>query len=569
MDQTNEARQKMLQSNNKDVYRDKATNGSRPDERATDEISRVMDAQQEQQMYEYLIKTMLSMDHSELGYIYFNSRKGKGVSIELVDMLISKMCVDNEIELACKTYVDLLNQKIKLNYSNDINSGGGIASNIDPENSAVLLPATSLRLLREISRTLDLPDINIDGGNENSSNTIAGNNTGTASKSNGTSMIELLWKKCTQVHKLQLTESDCLGVLNVASRYGKTGLASDVLQTLLGILKQKKIALSSSVPPTSNLSSLMALAMTNTTSSMELLQEYHLEPLFEAFLTARNYRRAFETLHLMRANKMGHGTDTCITITRHLLSTYKDSVKHNMVIEKILGELYNCKYSPKRTNAIDESDPSQKDLDSRLSNKNNNNNSNPSYGKFPKAVTARTVDAILKYYFHTKQLNLGISKTEFYYQKFELEKNYLTILMMLEGCFISNNYYTAKLIYNSSPILPPVLSKHTGSQFAQNKAKGRNSFLSPGDVGSLAPNSSMDAREYLPRIYKLMILISLNSQNYEDSFIYLEAIKNTGTIPSYEIYSKIALKCEYYKDPRLEAIIEEMRLYGYNTNNAF
>ncbi|KAJ1646466.1 hypothetical protein J3B02_000988 [Coemansia erecta] len=69
-------------------------------------------------------------------------------------------------------------------------------------------------------------------------------------------------------------------------------------------------------------------------------------------------------------------------------------------------------------------------------------------------------------------------------------------------------------------------------------------------------------------IYEQMIAISLKQFNYEDAFVYLEALKAHNIIPSWKTYSAIVHRCARVKDPRARVAMKEMADLGYPVTEA-
>lgn len=72
--------------------------------------------------------------------------------------------------------------------------------------------------------------------------------------------------------------------------------------------------------------------------------------------------------------------------------------------------------------------------------------------------------------------------------------------------------------------------------------------------GALAPSR---------QIYQQMIQICLNQFNYEDAFVYLEAMKAHQMVADWTTYSMLVRRCARVKDPRATVALDEMRSLGY------
>ncbi|KAJ2006057.1 hypothetical protein H4R26_001598 [Coemansia thaxteri] len=64
-------------------------------------------------------------------------------------------------------------------------------------------------------------------------------------------------------------------------------------------------------------------------------------------------------------------------------------------------------------------------------------------------------------------------------------------------------------------------------------------------------------------IYALMIDISLRQFNYEDAFVYLDAMRALGYTPDWRTYSSIVRRCAAVRDPRAATAIEQMKADGH------
>ncbi|KAJ2491504.1 hypothetical protein IWW37_002279 [Coemansia sp. RSA 2050] len=64
-------------------------------------------------------------------------------------------------------------------------------------------------------------------------------------------------------------------------------------------------------------------------------------------------------------------------------------------------------------------------------------------------------------------------------------------------------------------------------------------------------------------IYELMIEVTLRQFNYEDAFVYLDAMKVHGFAPDWRIYSLIVKRCAVVRDPRASIALSEMRSAGH------
>ncbi|PIA16076.1 hypothetical protein COEREDRAFT_32416, partial [Coemansia reversa NRRL 1564] len=63
--------------------------------------------------------------------------------------------------------------------------------------------------------------------------------------------------------------------------------------------------------------------------------------------------------------------------------------------------------------------------------------------------------------------------------------------------------------------------------------------------------------------YEQMVLVALLQPNYEDAFVYLEAMKAHSMLPSWRTYAALARRCARVRDPRAHVAVREMRTLGY------
>ncbi|KAJ1753082.1 hypothetical protein LPJ79_000722 [Coemansia sp. RSA 1821] len=61
------------------------------------------------------------------------------------------------------------------------------------------------------------------------------------------------------------------------------------------------------------------------------------------------------------------------------------------------------------------------------------------------------------------------------------------------------------------------------------------------------------------RVYEAMIHVSLLQPNYEDAFVYLEAMKTQGIVPDWRTFASIARRCAKVHDGRASKVLDEMR----------
>ncbi|KAJ2454749.1 hypothetical protein EV183_001333 [Coemansia sp. RSA 2336] len=61
------------------------------------------------------------------------------------------------------------------------------------------------------------------------------------------------------------------------------------------------------------------------------------------------------------------------------------------------------------------------------------------------------------------------------------------------------------------------------------------------------------------RVYESMIHVSLLQPNYEDAFVYLEAMKTQGIVPDWRTFASIARRCAKVHDGRANKVLDEMR----------
>ncbi|PVU88432.1 hypothetical protein BB561_005862 [Smittium simulii] len=268
----------------------------------------------------------------------------------------------------------------------------------------------------------------------------------------------LFWEKCNQSAEMLITEGDCLLVLATAARNGEPNLAADVLR----VLDLKEFC----------------------------LQEYHLEPLFEAFVNSEDWLRAIETLHIIRSSNMCKTKATTSYITKKLVE-----IHHlGSIMPQSLFKIF-------------------------LDNQND----------FPLALDANVINSLLEALIFTEQISSAVELSTMWFSRAGIKKNADTFSILLKACLEKHNSFAAKNIFDSA-------------------------------LQDVTPTESM---------YEYMILTALTQSYYEDAFIYLEAMKAKGFVPQNKVYSSLAAKCENYGDPRFEAVVEEMKLYGYSPNKFF
>ncbi|KAJ2746435.1 hypothetical protein GGI20_001353 [Coemansia sp. BCRC 34301] len=65
-------------------------------------------------------------------------------------------------------------------------------------------------------------------------------------------------------------------------------------------------------------------------------------------------------------------------------------------------------------------------------------------------------------------------------------------------------------------------------------------------------------------VYALMVDVALRQFNYEDAFVYLDAMKTSGFAPDWRTYSAIVRRCAVVRDPRATVALDEMRAAGHD-----
>ncbi|OMJ17431.1 Pentatricopeptide repeat-containing protein [Smittium culicis] len=148
---------------------------------------------------------------------------------------------------------------------------------------------------------------------------------------------------------------------------------------------------------------------------------------------------------------------------------------------------------------------------------------------YPLAVDTIVLNSLIKSYILSKETRIAIEKTDIWFSLLGVKKNSDTYSILLNGCLLQKNTFAAKQIFDYMV---------NGSD----------------NVDKIKPNKEA---------YEFMILISLTQSKYENAFVYLEAMKANGFIPSKHVYSSIVKKCEKHGDSRYAAVIEEMKLFGY------
>ncbi|OLY85112.1 Protein Rf1, mitochondrial [Smittium mucronatum] len=148
---------------------------------------------------------------------------------------------------------------------------------------------------------------------------------------------------------------------------------------------------------------------------------------------------------------------------------------------------------------------------------------------YPLTVDTITLNSLLKAYIISGEIPVAINKMDSWFSQLEIKKNSDTYSMLLSGCVTKKNTYAAKQIFDY--------------------------MVNPKDnQEKIKPNQEA---------YESMILVSLTQSKYENAFVYLEAMKANGFIPSRHVYSSLVKKCEIHGDHRQEAVINEMKLFGY------
>ncbi|KAJ2826079.1 hypothetical protein FBU31_003537 [Coemansia sp. 'formosensis'] len=64
-------------------------------------------------------------------------------------------------------------------------------------------------------------------------------------------------------------------------------------------------------------------------------------------------------------------------------------------------------------------------------------------------------------------------------------------------------------------------------------------------------------------VYEIMVDVALRQFNYEDAFVYLDAMKVHGFTPGWRTYALIVRRCAAVRDPRASIALAEMRSAGY------
>ncbi|KAJ2115034.1 hypothetical protein IW146_002623 [Coemansia sp. RSA 922] len=72
-----------------------------------------------------------------------------------------------------------------------------------------------------------------------------------------------------------------------------------------------------------------------------------------------------------------------------------------------------------------------------------------------------------------------------------------------------------------------------------------------------------DRLEPTKTVYELMIDVALPQFNYEDAFVYLDAMKVHGFAPDWRTYARIVKRCAVVRDPRASIALAEMRSAGH------
>ncbi|KAJ1721349.1 hypothetical protein LPJ53_004128 [Coemansia erecta] len=77
-----------------------------------------------------------------------------------------------------------------------------------------------------------------------------------------------------------------------------------------------------------------------------------------------------------------------------------------------------------------------------------------------------------------------------------------------------------------------------------------------------------DGLEPSADVLEMMVRVSLGQFNYEDAFVYLDAIKAAGRAPQWATYAALARRCAVAGDPRAAVALREMRELGLPVTDA-
>ncbi|KAJ2441193.1 DNA-dependent ATPase mgs1, partial [Coemansia sp. RSA 2424] len=72
-----------------------------------------------------------------------------------------------------------------------------------------------------------------------------------------------------------------------------------------------------------------------------------------------------------------------------------------------------------------------------------------------------------------------------------------------------------------------------------------------------------DGRAPTQGVYALMVAVALRQFNYEDAFVYLDAMKTAGFAPGWRTYAAVVRRCAAVRDPRAATALAEMRAAGH------
>ncbi|KAJ1811775.1 hypothetical protein LPJ75_003980 [Coemansia sp. RSA 2598] len=148
----------------------------------------------------------------------------------------------------------------------------------------------------------------------------------------------------------------------------------------------------------------------------------------------------------------------------------------------------------------------------------------------PYAVDSVTLDALVSAVAMTGIAAQAAERLRKWYPKLKIKRTPSSYAVVLDGCILSKDKVLAE------SLMADLL-----------------------DVDKLRPTQ---------QIYEKMILVSTSQFNYEDAFLYLQAMKAQGMVPSWKIYSTLVRRCAKVRDPRARVALKEMAEMGHTVTEA-
>ncbi|KAJ1673752.1 hypothetical protein EV182_004626, partial [Spiromyces aspiralis] len=145
------------------------------------------------------------------------------------------------------------------------------------------------------------------------------------------------------------------------------------------------------------------------------------------------------------------------------------------------------------------------------------------------AADGLVVNALLETMVIEGRLGEALEKTKEWFHELGIKRTLDTYHVLLQGCETDGNKTAAEVLFTS-------LRERDG--------------LSP-----------------IPQTYTLMVNVCLSQKNYEDAFLFLEAMKAHNIVPPATLYVNMAKRCAVENDPRGARLLDEMRtIFGYRVS---